>query len=118
PVSGGAETIRPTNGASAYLQKLSRPEYQTNRMPDTGLEYVELTICGPLKNDMGGKDEVDFDDPAFAARSQWQQSEATKLRVQVTFNYRMPIPFANWVIHKISLNQELPWVIALNSKNK
>jgi hypothetical protein len=117
-VYGGAETIRPANGAANFGRKWNDLAISgNNQMPDVGLKYAEVTICGPLRGDVpGGSGEVDFDDPSVASSADWQRSERTKLRVQVTFNYRMPIPFANMVIHRASRNRELPYVLRLNNQ--
>jgi hypothetical protein len=85
-----------------------------NFMPDAmGIRYVDVTTCGPLKNDVNadfknaGRNEVDFDDPAAASGDDMAAFTRTKLRIQLTFNYRMPIPFANWIIHKFWMGQQI-----------
>ena len=47
-------------------------------------------------------DEVDFDDPKNGG-----DGNRTKLRVQVDFTYRMPIPFANSMIYAMSSAREI-----------
>lgn len=114
--NGGGEYIKSVTSASDFSSKWAWPGVLTNRMPDAGLKYAEVTICGPLKNEFpGGQQEVDFDDPAIASSDDWQKGQRTKLRIQVTFNYRMPIPFANVVIHAISRNRAIPSVLRMSS---
>jgi hypothetical protein len=114
--NGGGEYIKSVTSASDFHTKWSWPGVIINRMPDAGIKYADVTICGPLKNEFpGAKDEVDFDDPDNTVSDDWQKGQRTKLRIQVTFNYRMPIPFANVVIHAISRNREIPSVLRLSS---
>lgn len=118
--SGGAEVIKPITSASSFKSKWESGGFSKNQMPDaTGLKFAEVTICGPLKGDLGSathdNKEMDFDDPKAAVGTDggWEDSLRTKLRVQVTFNYRLPIPFADIVIYNIARGLELPWVLRL-----
>lgn len=115
----GAEKVVPVDGAGAFVEKWSK--FQVNSMSEGGLKHVAVTICGPTQKELGGKNsgELSFDDPAIAAATQgsdWKKAENTKLRIQLTFNYRMPIPFANWMIHQIINNQQTPSVLMLGKK--
>ncbi|MCY1081013.1 TadE/TadG family type IV pilus assembly protein [Archangium lansingense] len=114
--SGGGEFIKTINNATDFQSKWNWPGVKANAMPDTGIPYVEVTTCGPSTKEVGGN-ELDFDDPRFAASMSWQASHRTKLRIQVTFNYRMPIPFANWVIHAAAFNREIPWLMRMGEKS-
>jgi len=108
----GTEDIKPVTGPLSMGEKWAWPSVQANK--SAGIKIATVTICGPLKGDEpGGKKEVDFDDPKYANAGTWRKSEATKLRVQVTFMYRMPIPFANAVIERIMWAQQLPSVLYL-----
>lgn len=106
---GGAELIAPVNGASNFISKWQT--IKNDKMPDLSMKYVAVTICGPLKSDFSsGSTEVNFDDPVNSplgnktnSFDDVKKSERTKLRIQVTFNYRMPIPFANWVIEEAAI---------------
>ncbi|RKH56448.1 TadE/TadG family type IV pilus assembly protein [Corallococcus aberystwythensis] len=116
--SGGAEVIKPVNDASSFRDKWESG-FKDNQMPDADLKFAEVTICGPLKGDVSsgvtqsGK-EMDFDNPkAAVGGGSWDDSLRTKLRVQVTFNYRLPIPFADVVIYNIARGLEIPWVLRL-----
>lgn len=113
--SSGTELVKPVTGPMSMGTKWMWPSVQANRMFDAGgLQIAKVIICGPLKGDEpGGKKEVDFDDPKYANSGSWRKSEATKLRIQVTFAYRMPIPFANAVIERIMWAQQLPSVLYL-----
>jgi hypothetical protein len=116
--AGGGEFIKTVNNASDFQNKwTSWPGLKTNKMPDaSGLPYVEVTICGPSTKEVSGT-ELDFDDPRTAASATWKDSHRTKLRIQLTFNYRMPIPFANWVIHAAAFNREIPWLMRMGEKS-
>jgi hypothetical protein len=111
--SSGAEFIKTTASASDFQAKWMWPGVAANRMMDTGIPYAEVVVCGPLKSELPGGAEVDFDDPAITASDDWGQGQRTKLRVQVTFNYRMPIPFANMVIFNVTRARDVPSVLML-----
>jgi hypothetical protein len=114
---GGGEYIKSVTSASDFSAKWKWDGVKTNKMPEARLPYVDVTICGPLSGDLrpSDKDEVNFDDPDWSvAYGEWKKSELTKLRIQVTFNYRMPIPFANQVIHAASRNRDLPSVLRMS----
>jgi hypothetical protein len=114
--AGGGEYIKTVNNAADFQSKWLWPEVTGNRMLDTGIPLVEVTICGPSTKEVGGE-EVDFDDPRTAASIGWKDAHKTKLRIQVTFNYRMPIPFANWVIHASAFNRDIPWLMRMGEKS-
>ncbi|WP_224364604.1 TadE/TadG family type IV pilus assembly protein [Hyalangium versicolor] len=111
----GSEYIQPINNASDFRTKWNQPGVLGNRMADTGLPYVEIVTCGPTtaEANSGSAQEMDFDDPQVAAAADWRGNNRTKLRIQVTFNYRMPIPFANWVIFQAALNKEIPMLMRM-----
>lgn len=109
-----SETIEPIKDVSSYRQKWSWAK--DNKMTDANnMKLAQVTICGPLKGDVSGN-ELDFDDPATGFGTGWKDSERTKLRIQLTLNYRMPIPFANVIIHAIARAQEIPAVLRLGKK--
>ncbi len=103
----GSEVIAPISNASTFTAKWE--QMKANTMPELpSMKLVEVTICSPTKEILPpGAKEVEFDDPAMAASEDWKESQRTKLSVQLTFNYRMPIPFANWIIYRIAAGQEL-----------
>ncbi|MFP2933995.1 TadE/TadG family type IV pilus assembly protein, partial [Pyxidicoccus sp. 3LG] len=101
--SNGAETLKTINSASDFQAKWGWDGVKDNMMSDAQVPFAQVVICGPLSSELpGGAREVDFDDPAMTASEDWAQGQRTKLRIQVTFNYRMPIPFANMVIFNIT----------------
>jgi hypothetical protein len=117
--NGGAERITPVNGASEFNRKWN--ELSGNKMQEVDLKYAEVQICGPSREliTSGTHDnkEADFDDPRIATGDDWGDSLRTKLSIQVTFNYRMPIPFADMVIYNIVRGQKtLPWVLRLGKQ--
>ncbi len=106
----GIEYIRPVGSAQEFSTKWN--EVVTNQMPGVALKYAEVTVCGPTQEDIGSNgSELDFDDPQNTSPSGWRESERTKLRVQVTFNYRMFVPFADWVIYHTARGRELADVL-------
>lgn len=113
--AGGGEYIKTVNSAADFQGKWGWPGVVGNAMLDTGIPYVEVTTCGPSRKEItGSTQEVDFDDPQVAASESWKESHRTKLRIQLTFNYRMPIPFANWVIHAIAFRRDIPLVLRMS----
>ncbi|NOK39246.1 pilus assembly protein [Corallococcus exercitus] len=117
--SGGAEVIKPITSAGDFKSKFESGDIGKNKMNDaSGLKFAEVTICNPLKGDLGsgshGNKEMDFDDPKVASGDAgWADSLRTKLSVQVTFNYRLPIPFADVFIYNIARGRDLPYVLRL-----
>lgn len=115
--SSGTEVISPVATPTDYTAKwMVHGAVLRGRMLDAPMfRHVEVDICGPTRADIQWKtDEVDFDDPQISSAgvgtrddANWKQSERTKLRVQVTYNYRMPIPFANLIFHNIALGKEI-----------
>jgi hypothetical protein len=112
--TGGGEHIKPVHQAEDFAAKWRWPEVSANRMREADLPYVHVTICGPTSQEFPSNvREVPFDAPAYTVNQDWQQGQRTKLRVQVTFNYRMPIPFANQVIWFAARNREVPLVLRM-----
>lgn len=78
-----------------------------------GIPIVDVTICGPLRQHTGPK--VDFDDPNTddthgVGRFDWsgRQFDRSRLSIQVTFYYRMLIPFVNGVLWWMVYGKEDP----------
>ncbi|WNG40256.1 pilus assembly protein [Archangium minus] len=113
--AGGGEFIKTINNATDFQEKWGWSAVKANMMADAGIPYVEVTTCGPSTKEVSGT-ELDFDDPRQAASKGWKESHRTKLRIQLTFNYRMPIPFANWVIHAAAFNREIPLLMRMGEK--
>lgn len=118
---GGGEHIKSVTTADDFNAKWKWNSVQVNEMPDAGgLPHATVAICGPVSGDFPGNPaEVDFDDPRWSTDNggYWKESERTKLRVQVTFNYRMPIPFANQVIHAASRHRDITPVLRLKRRS-
>lgn len=113
---GGGEYIKSITSGSDFASKWAWPGVMQNKMVDANMKFANVVICGPLQDEFpSGMKEVDFDDPRWTTGGydEWQKGQRTKLRVQVTFNYRMPIPFANWVIHGAARNKEVPEVLRM-----
>lgn len=103
---------------------------------------LKIVICGPLKSwlsngkyyNYDGKTstgEVDFDDPRntydnmdLLQLHSWdgkrsrelEMFERTKLRIQIQYNHRLIIPFANWVIYQIFRGRKVMEELRLNQK--
>lgn len=101
----GAEVLLRTDTVPNYKKKWEKAGFgghPKNEMQDVNMKYVQVDICGPLDTEVSGhtytaedgKEYVPFDDPDVAG-----SNIHTKLRIQVTLNYRMIIPFADWVIY-------------------
>ncbi len=115
--SDGIEYVRPVSSGQEFTTKWN--EMMGNEMGDTDLKYAEVTICGPTKKEVGGSGgELDFDDPDNAASEDWKGSHRTKLRVQVTFNYRLIIPFADWVIFQSTRARDLPMLMRMKVRDE
>jgi hypothetical protein len=144
---GKQNVILPTNTEDDVIASFRKHQQQgENKLGVGQLEQVRTVICGPLAMDFGqggnglGKidqktlngrgsgSEVDFDDPLgqstpdnFLASGSGGDSlrrfNRLRLRVQVQFLYRMPIPFANWVITKSYLGTNIPWVLRMPKQN-
>ena len=143
---GNNEVILPTSSASEVVQKFGRHSTFDNQM--MGVQQVKAVICGPTRaefgqggqrplsrvdqqqlNGYGSSNEVDFDDPAVQSGPDnfYQGSSGAdalrrfnrmRLRVQVQLLYRMPIPFANWVITKAYLGTTIPSVLMMPKKDQ
>ncbi len=97
---GGGEAYNRTRDDSDL--KTAWDRMKDNTYPDaTNLKVVEIRICSPTTKTVSGS-SVDFDDAAtMNSASSWETMDKGKLSVQVTFHYRMVIPFANMVIWNI-----------------
>lgn len=117
--SNGTENMMTVGSASDFQQKWMWPEVLTNKITGTAIPYTKVTICGPLSGDLGGASgEVDFDNPEkITSSGDWKDSQRSKLRIQLTFNYRMVIPFADVVIYNIARAKELPFVLRLGKED-
>jgi hypothetical protein len=103
----GGEVLRKTDTPGNWVDKWIMPDFggmPGNTMMDLrhlDLHYAEVLVCGPLQSDVSaytytvnGTEYVPFDNPEVGGKYL-----RTKLRIQLTLNYRMVIPFADWVIY-------------------
>lgn len=98
---GGGEAYNRTRDSSDLKSAWDRMKDNEHKDGDS-LKVVDVRVCNPTSETLGG-DSVDFDDPAIMnAAGSWQQLDKGKLSVQVTFNYRLVIPFVNMVIWNIT----------------
>ena len=134
----GCQSERPTD--STRLMMVSMLDSRINRY--MLLPVVTIRICGPVKSWVQGKTigvngtmvssgEVDFDDPrnTFDATSvsgleriqginttSLSNFERTRLRVQVEYNHKLIIPFANWMFYNIWRGKQIPLVMRMDSR--
>lgn len=121
----GMDVVFPATTGAQAVQKWMRvsPPGLGNRMMELPtVKHVEVMICGPLRRDVPGGNEIDHDDPRNfnpdlqgSNNPNWARAHATKLRAQITFNYRMPIPFANAVFFNIARGLELSPLLRMGS---
>ena len=144
---GNSEVILPTSSATEVITKFGRHNTFDNMLLNGG-EQVKVVICGPTQseygqggnrplgradqqelNAYGSRNEVDFDDPAVqsgpdnfyqgaSGADALRRFNRMRLRVQVQWLYRMPIPFANWVITKAYLGTTMPSVLMMPKGNQ
>ena len=136
-----SESILPTSSTSDILRKYGRAMTENQNRSVDGRRLVQVVICGPTLGELrgtasgasplpagsqralhgvGSNNEVDFDDPALALPSMDAQTgdgmrryNRLRLRVQLQLLYRMPIPFANWIMTRTYLGLSLPSVLMM-----
>ncbi|MCC6334739.1 MAG: pilus assembly protein [Myxococcales bacterium] len=100
--------VRNTGSASKFTKAFNEVAKSANNKQGNNTPIVDVTICHPRRNDADEK--TDFDDPrnntVTGARAPWRPFEKTKLAIQVTFYYRMFIPFANAFVWYAAYGQE------------
>lgn len=111
PVIAMGDSLLRSRDAAEY--GLSFAKVKWNHYLGT-LPIIDLKVCGPLKawfndgNTYKNDDEIDFDDPRNLSPANVPASpgatnntrflrgfERTKLKVQIRYNYKLIIPFAN-----------------------
>lgn len=122
--SGNADTLGRTDNATNWMKKWAHPGFgmmPSNRMVDApSLKYVEVTVCGPTQqqvqegvyNAEGGGRVVAFDNVKISSKG-----ITTKLRVRTVLNYRLFIPFANWVIYRMWRGKKITKELRLDSRD-
>ncbi|XXF79333.1 pilus assembly protein [Myxococcaceae bacterium GXIMD 01537] len=129
--------IAPTTSSSQVLSKFAA-RMVANSIEVPGAPAVTVAICGPAQSELrgtggnaipkgdqrtrwsrGSADEVDFDDPGLMIDDSPETGRGIRtfnrlrLRIQLQLLYRMPIPFANWIITQIYLGSTLPAVMMM-----
>lgn len=116
------KTTGGTDFATAFGQVMM------NQMPEGNVQYVEVTVCSPTKELLGGGSEHDFDSESATGSTQgrnsgsiasdgWKEFDRGRLSIQVTYNYRMIIPFADMMLYRIFMGQaktDLMWTFRLS----
>lgn len=138
PVTALHDRMLQANSGASFLVSYQLLK-STNRYLGPGVlagDIVDVRICGPLESYFqagetpgvdGSTNEFDFDDPQINIAASVSSGETTgakllrgfertKLKVQVKFNYRMTIPFADAVIHRIWLGERASRSLFLTDK--
>jgi TadE-like protein len=94
--TGGVMKIAAGGGDKAENYLAAFSNFQATKSNKQGnVPISEVRICAPYE---AGQVRGDFDDPNTTSMSDWKRFERTKLSAEVTFYYRMFIPFANGMI--------------------
>ncbi|MBN2494314.1 MAG: pilus assembly protein [Deltaproteobacteria bacterium] len=85
---------------------------------DSPLEYINLKICGPIKSEItGGEYDAGGDTyVAFDHKDIGSKMPGNKLRIQITLNYHLVIPFADWVIYNMSKGRRIVKELRMDSR--
>lgn len=95
--------VKNVNGSSRYLSAYN-DVVRDRDGTDNGADIATVTICNPTTRDVNPS--IDFDDPDQTGGGSWAKFMRTRLAVQVTFYFRLVIPFANGVLWRIVRGQE------------
>jgi len=112
----GGEVLSITSTPSKWVKKYAY--LMSIMMFDAlGMKYAEVVLCGPLRNDVPGTysaegdgNVVPFDNPEVAGGT----GKGTHIRLELTLNYRLVIPFADYVIHRMWLNKDITDVLRVD----
>ena len=128
--TGRSHLVHKTRSASDFSSSFN--DVKDNRMPEDGqTPYVEIIVCSPNKELLGGGDEHDFDSEGAVSSAElrsdnqpgsqgWKDFDRGRLAIQVTYNYRMVIPFADAMLYRIFMGQEradLMWTFRLGKQD-
>ncbi|ATB29462.1 hypothetical protein MEBOL_002912 [Melittangium boletus DSM 14713] len=134
--------ILPNDSSTSAITKYAR--LLTENSLGVG-QMVKIVICGPTDGELSGtggqalaagyqsalhsrgsRNEVDFDDPRLMISEDpdmdpqtgagMRQYNRLRLRAQLQLLYRMPIPFANWIITRTYIGATLPSVLMMTQK--
>lgn len=101
----GTDRVFRTDTPDDFMDTWSEVASNDDAGRDVGpSRFLDVTICNPTTS-MYRDFERDFDDPD-TVDGDWEEYSATRLNVQVTLYYRMPIPFANMVLWWIARGRE------------
>jgi hypothetical protein len=91
-------------------------EVMLNQMPEGYMQYVEIKICSPTKDMIGSGNDIDFDSEdsmgsadgrgSSMSAQGWKDWDRGRLSIQLTYNYRMVIPFADMMLYYVFTGQE------------
>ncbi len=133
PFPGQIASVAPTTGALPWAEKYLIATVASGKYLSTlgMMDIVEVNVCNPSTEiipdtDLLDTKELDFDDPArssLIATGSRSQNSVDKLRrgrlsIQLTYNYNMPIPFANWVIWQMQTGSHIVDTLRLKPKSR
>ncbi|MBL8952513.1 MAG: pilus assembly protein [Myxococcaceae bacterium] len=125
-----AHVVHRTRSADDFLSAFN--DVKDNTMPEDGqTHYVEIMVCSPNGELLGGGDEHDFDSEGAVSSSEmrndqqpgsqgWKDFDRGRLSIQLTYNYRMVIPFADAMLYRIFMGQDradLMWTFRLGKQD-
>jgi TadE-like protein len=100
PTIKAQRAVFKASSGGEYLGSL--PFVLPNFMPDAALKYVEVDFDAESATGtaLGRRPKGDL------TAQGWKDFDRGRLVIQLTFNYRMPIPFADMMLYYIATNQE------------
>lgn len=117
----GGEILSRSDTGGKWAMKWTK--LRINKYWDCLLPITKVTICGPTKSDVnggtytvGGKKYVAFDHTKKNGGGIAGEGIKTKLRIRLVLNYRMFVPFANWVIHRMWRGEKITKELHLDSR--
>ncbi len=130
-ISKSSHAVHRTLSATDFTSSFN--DVKNNKMPEDGqTPYVEIMVCSPNKELLESSgDELDFDSEAAISHEEmrgstspgeagWKGFDKGRLAIQVTYNYRMVIPFADMILYRIFMAQErtdLMWTFRLGKQD-
>ena len=105
---GGAERVFRAETPAQWGKSWKKIKDNRQHLP---IPYVVSRTCNPtlaqvIAAGIDPNNGVDFDDPRTLGGGSWSEFNVTRLQVQVTFFYRMPIPFANAILWQMARGAE------------
>jgi hypothetical protein len=87
--------VKKTKDSGEYVAAFNSYQSGMRNKQAGNIHIAEVRICAPYGR---GNVTGDFDNPETSKLSDWRNFEDTKLSIEVTFYYRLFIPFANGML--------------------